>query len=499
APALLAKFSALRDRRDVKAALCLDPADVEATCFLAFAEALSPEAEPSHQRMARAEIIAIIARSAVLVGRLAEARGRSLQAMGRYSQASDPFRRAILLNPSEPDRFFDFGRSEFESGRPDVAGRQVLRTLLMRPNAGGSMRREVRVLVARLAGEIDERPGYRCEELAESFSVKINPVGQPGPRIDYRVPATFLARADNARLLFGHHSVILPDDTVLLEGLTYSQKRRHWDGPCYAYISSKDTILAALPAPEPRIEGEAVLLGGGVNYYHNVVDWLSRLPTILEHPKLADLPVLVARTVPASVIEILEMFGLARDRLRLLTPGLYPVDRLWIPSLAHGRLGCVSPKYLAFLEERLFSQFRDPRTRGRRRLYFARRNDGHRLIVNAEEMNALLSKYGFETVELERLSAAEQFKLAAEAEVVVAPFGAGLTNVLACPIACTVIELTHHQAVRPLFPILTGLRGQAFYRVTGRPMGSAAVTLPMHDDFEIPAEALETVLRQALS
>jgi hypothetical protein len=380
-----------------------------------------------------------------------------------------------------------------------VAGRQVLRTLLMRPNTAGFARREARVLVARLPAEIAERPGYHCQKLAESFSVKINPVGQPGPRINYRVPATFLARADNARLLFGHHSVILPDDTVLLEGLTYAQKRRRWDGPCYAYISNKDTILATLPAPKPGIDGEAVLLGGGVNYYHNVVDWLSRLPTILEHPALADLPILVARDTPASVIEILEMFGLARERLRLLKPGLYPVERLWIPSLAHGRLGCVSPKYLEFLEERLFSRFRTPRIHGRRRLYFARRGDGHRLIINANEVNAALNKYGFETVELERLSAADQFKLAAEAEVVVAPFGAGLTNVLACPIACTIIELTHYQAVRPLFPVLTGLRGQAFHRITGRPIGLAAAAHPMHADFEIPTETLEIVLRQVLS
>ncbi len=462
APGLLAKFSASRDQRGIKAALCLDPGDAEATCFLAFSEVLSPKVEPVHRRMARAEMTAIAARSPVLVGRLAVARGRSLQAMGRYLQARGPFRQAILLDPSEPERFFDFGRSEFESGRPDVAGRQVLRTLLMRPNTAGFARRE-----ARLPAAIAEHPGYHCQELAESFSVKINPVGQPGPRINYRVPATFLARADNARLLFGHHSVILSNDTVLLEGLTYSQKRRRWDGPCYAYISNKDTILATLPPPEPGIDGEAKLLGGSVNYYHNVVDWLSGLPTILEHPELVDLPVLVARDTPVSVIEILEMFGLARERLRLLTPALYPVERLWIPSLAHGRLGCVSPKYLEFLEERLFSRFRDPRTRGRRRFYFARRGDGHRLIVNADEVNATLNKYGFETVELDRLSAASRFKLGAEAEVVVAPFGAGLTNVLASPIACTVIELTHHQAVRPLFPILTGLRGQAFHKITG--------------------------------
>ena len=498
-PGLLAKISNSRNRRDVKAVLCLDPGDSEATCLLALSEARLLEGEPIPRRMAHAAIAATIARSAELLGRLNAAWGRLLQARDRYSRARAPLRQAIILDPSEPDRIFDFGRSAFETGQPDVAGRQVRRTLLLQPIDAGFAYRETRPLVARHPGQIADRPGYQCRELAEAFSVKIDQVGQPGPRIDYRVPATFLARADDACLLAGHHSVILPDDTVLMEGLTYRLKRRRWDGPCYAYVSRDDAILAALPAPGPRIDEAAVLLGGGGNYYHNLVDWLSRLPTILGSPGLDDLPVLVARDIPESVIEILEMLGLPRQRLRFLTSGLYPVERLWIPSLAHGRLGCVSPRYLEFLEEKLFSRFRDPRARGGGRLYFARNDDGHRRIVNADEVNAVLERHGFETVGLERLSAADQFALAADADVVVAPFGAGLTNILACPITSRVIELTHHQAVRPLFPILAGLRGQAFHRITGRPVVPPTAGPPMHADFEIPAEALETLLRQVVS
>jgi Flp pilus assembly protein TadD len=491
---LLAKFPTSRQRREMKAVLCLDPKDADATCALALGEAGMLEGEHIPRCLAHAEIIAAAAGSMDLLGRVAVAEARLFQASGRYARARAPLRRAILLDPSKPGRIFDFGRSEFEVGRSDAAGRQVTRSLLIQPIEAGFARQEPRPVVSRHPTEIADRLGYQCFELADAFSVKIDPVGQPAPRIHYRVPATFLARADGALLLSGHNSVILQDDTVLMEGLTYRLKRRRWDGPCYAYISENNGILASLPVPETRIDGEAVLLGGGGNYYHNIVDWLSRLPTILDTPGLAELPVLVTDDMPASVIEILEMLGLERRRLRLLAPGLYPVERLWIPSLAHGRLGCVSPRYLEFLEERLFSRFRDPRTRGGRRLYFARRDDRHRRIVNADELNMALERHGFETVGLEHLSAADQFALAAEADVVVAPFGAGLTNILACPISCKVIELTHHQAVRPLFPILAGLRGQAFHRITGQPAGLATAGLPMHDDFEIPVAALEPLL-----
>jgi hypothetical protein len=40
APGLLAKFSTLWHQRGIKAVLCLDPDDVEATCIQAFFEVL---------------------------------------------------------------------------------------------------------------------------------------------------------------------------------------------------------------------------------------------------------------------------------------------------------------------------------------------------------------------------------------------------------------------------------------------------------------------------
>jgi hypothetical protein len=484
--------------KEIKAILCLDPRDPEATAHVALASIGGPDQGFAHRRLTRARILSSKLASADVMARLFSAHGRALQARDQSSTARGDLRRAVLLDPGNPELGFDFGRAEFEVGNIAAAARLVIHTLTARPSDAGFERRHVRSLIARHPTEARTRPGYHCQELAEAFSVSIEAVGQPGPRIDYRVPATFLARADDALLLAGHHSVILPDDTVLIEGLTYRQKRRRWDGPCYPYVSSDNQILGVLPTPGDRIEGEAILLGGGVNYYHCVVDWLSRLPTILGNGELDNLPVLVDSSTPSSVIDLLAMFGLKRERLRFVTPGLYPVDRLWIPSLAHGRLGCVSPRYLEFIERNVFNEFRDPQSRGRKRLYFARRDDRHRRIVNAEELNAVLERHGFETVFLEHLPVVEQFALAADAEIMVAPFGAGLTNILAAPTTTTVIELTHHQAVRPLFPILAGARGQPFYRITGRSVGAAGM-LPMHADFEIPTNALETVLRELSS
>jgi capsular polysaccharide biosynthesis protein/Flp pilus assembly protein TadD len=483
----------------LKAWLCVDPADAELTGILALAVLDQDEEAPARRWVARAMVSSTVAGAGDLVDRICVAWGRWLQARGRFSGALAPLRRAVLLQPGESERYFDLGRSDMDAGRDQAAGRMVARSLLVQPQEAGFVHQEIRRLVAAHPTEVPTRSGYHCVETAAGFPVKILPVGQPAPRIEYKVPATFLARADDALLLAGHHSVILPQGEVLMEGLTYRQKRRRWDGPCYAYVADDGAVLAMLPPPEPAIESDAVLLGGGGNYYHNVVDWLSRMPAIIGDPQLAELPLLVSNDVPASVIEILEMLGVSPDRLRLLTPGLHPVKRLWVPSLAHGRLGCVSPRYLDFLEERLFSRFRAGPTQGPRRLYFGRRDDRHRRIVNAEPVMALLEKFGFETVALERMSAREQFELCAGAEAVVAPFGAGLTNMLACPETTAVIELTHEHAVRPLFPILAGLRGQPFYRIVGSAERSRVPVLPLHADFSVPVAQLESVLREVVA
>lgn len=78
ATALLAKISERMDRLEVKAALCLNPGDGEAMCFLALAIAGEGEVDPGRRRLAHADITATNAGSTALVGRVALARARLL-------------------------------------------------------------------------------------------------------------------------------------------------------------------------------------------------------------------------------------------------------------------------------------------------------------------------------------------------------------------------------------------------------------------------------------
>jgi hypothetical protein len=90
-----------------------------------------------------------------------------------------------------------------------------------------------------------------------------------------------------------------------------------------------------------------------------------------------------------------------------------------------------------------------------RKLFISRRSARIRRIVNEADLRAQLGAKGFETAELEHLSLAEQMALIASARIIVAPHGAGLTNLLWAQPGTTLVEI---------FPE-GGVHGSAFMRI----------------------------------
>jgi prepilin-type processing-associated H-X9-DG protein len=79
--------------------------------------------------------------------------------------------------------------------------------------------------------------------------------------------------------------------------------------------------------------------------------------------------------------------------------------------------------------------------RGIRRLYVSRAGAGHRRVTNEPEIVTLLEGHGFEPVLLEKLPFRDQVSLFRDAEIVVAPHGGGLANLVFCDSGTRVIEL----------------------------------------------------------
>ena len=241
--------------------------------------------------------------------------------------------------------------------------------------------------------------------------------------------------------------------------------------------------------PTRDVDGPATTIHVGPywdNYYHWLVDSLPRV-FALHVPRVAEL----------GRLQLLVSGSLSDERRRLLAALLPPqTDMVEIaprtrlrvrtfllpPFLAGDGAGYLPAEYLAYFRERAFEAFNvRPDAGRRRRILISRQAAANRRITNGPTLEAALQSYGFETLELERLSWAEQMQRFSEAECVVGAHGAGLTNLLFAP-PCHVFEL-FAGTPKPHYRLLSAACGHDY-------MNLVAGDAPKNADFAVPVDAL---------
>jgi capsular polysaccharide biosynthesis protein len=102
-----------------------------------------------------------------------------------------------------------------------------------------------------------------------------------------------------------------------------------------------------------------------------------------------------------------------------------------------------------------------------KRLYLSRANASGRKILNEEEIVPLLSRRGFLCVTLEEMSLVDQIALFFEAEAIVAPHGAGLTNLVWCAPKTRVVEIFSPLYVNLCYWAIASLTQADYYYLLG--------------------------------
>ena len=198
------------------------------------------------------------------------------------------------------------------------------------------------------------------------------------------------------------------------------------------------------------------------NYYHLLIDHLSRFD-LLNHEYFAQF-----------------------DEIKLLCPGgLRSTEQYFVAKLLPCNVKIVSlekgvlyrpEKYLfnSFLTQRASAYIPGPfidriqeRTRPSgvtnrdKRIYVSRADARHRKVLNEDDLVSRLQKYGFEVYCLSNLSLHQQIDLFHSAEIVVAPHGAGLSNLLFSEKA-RVLELHPPPTVATHFYMLSKRKGHQY-------------------------------------
>ncbi|WP_170865596.1 glycosyltransferase family 61 protein [Wenxinia saemankumensis] len=126
-----------------------------------------------------------------------------------------------------------------------------------------------------------------------------------------------------------------------------------------------------------------------------------------------------------------------------------------------------------------------------RRIFITRARARFRRLRNEAEIGELLDRYGFETVALEDLGFRDQVALMRQARVVLAPHGAGLTNVMFCREGTHVAEIASPDFPNPNFYALSAAMGHRYHLVPARSRGSGP---PLERDLHVDPATLKDTL-----
>lgn len=228
----------------------------------------------------------------------------------------------------------------------------------------------------------------------------------------------------------------------------------------------------ALPTLE-TITGKVAVLAGlsGNVYFHWMVDVLPRLE-ILQRQGIDWAEIdwfLVNSCQSAFQRQTLEILGIPLHKI--LESDRHPhirAEQLIVPSFA-SYMGWLSEHGLKFLREAflpkamaLYGETNYPE-----RIYISRAKAKYRKIFNETELTDVLSQYGFVSVCLESMTFLEQVALFANAKVVVAPHGSGLTNLIFCNQGTKVVEIFSPQYIRQYFWVIGQQLNLEYYYLIG--------------------------------
>ncbi len=145
----------------------------------------------------------------------------------------------------------------------------------------------------------------------------------------------------------------------------------------------------------------------------------------------------------------------------------------------------------AFLYTRqLFYKSLDAATK-RTRIYVSRGQANRRRVLNESEVLHTLAKHGFQSVSMDGLTIQAQADLFAQAEFIVAPHGAALTNLLFATPGTRVIEMIPFGYINHCFYVLANYAGAEYFYLEGKETDSLEKQDPRHLDIEVDIEVLE--------
>lgn len=268
--------------------------------------------------------------------------------------------------------------------------------------------------------------------------------------------------------------------------------------------------LDSLP-PLTKLKGKVAVLSGLAknSYYHWMFDILPRIELIrLSEFDLESIDWFAIDEIKQPFQkESLSMLGIPQTKL--ITSNQTPfieAEELIVPSFP-GYFNWIPFGTIKFLRQTFLPQIGQQRTKYKSnkyksKLYISREGAKERNILNEAVLADFLAEWGFQTVYLAQMPLIEQIAVFANAKVIVAPHGSGLTNLVFCSPKTTVIELFSPNYVRPDYWAISQQLDLKHYYCLGESFSCSPLQNIMYrsswtEDISIDINSLELIFKAA--
>jgi hypothetical protein len=290
----------------------------------------------------------------------------------------------------------------------------------------------------------------------------------------------YLAVLHNARLHTQEGYIQLTNNEIVLETAWAQQNIKN------------DTYFNKLFKPKEEFKSGkwfSSLLFWSWGYYHWLCDVLPRFYLVLNDLPL-DTKIIIPHNARSWQIRSLELIGISRERMVE-----FPLDRIWkfeelyfAPPVAmtgdhlHEATQWVSQ---TMIENLGIHGVPD----NNKRIYISRGQAATRRIVNEPSLVEYLKKNDFEIVINEELTFDDQIRLFYSASHIVAPHGAGLSNLLFSQAGKQVLEIFEKGTLRRCYWTLANTKNIDYTCYVGNSVG---IDIPGEADIEIDLHVFET-------
>ena len=301
----------------------------------------------------------------------------------------------------------------------------------------------------------DEKEKTFLEASARSFNYAID------YSLGYRQKGQYLVRLKEAKFL-GNSGAVVLEGKLVVEAVAEVSRLPKSD-------AFKEVSLLLQKRKKGLYTSVLHLPWADHNNYHWFFDCLPRLYLVLETVQ-QPIRIVMRRDMAPYQLETLNFVVKDYPQAAVVYIGKHEkwqVEEFVLPSfLANAQSGYLPPQAADWLRAKVWRGYGVQQAGRKRRIYISRANAKTRRVLNEQELLPALERYGFEVVRAEELTYQQQVQLFFEAEAVVAPHGAGLTNLLFAE-QCQVLEFHPANLIKTHYFLLCKALGFRYSAVVG--------------------------------